>query len=436
MDTISKAPFILQSCPGLTLFKATGAEIRGEYEAADRAFAVSGSSLLEVFSNGTTALLGALLSSSGPVDMAWGTTQLVIVDGPNGYVLTLASGAFGQITSGGWLGSNRVAYLDGYFIFVDPGTQTFYISAIDDATTLNSLNFASAESSPDDIIAHLVDHREVWFLGQTTTEVWFDSANADFPFSRNQGASIEVGCIACSSAQKVDSSLMWVGRDINGSGLVYRTNGYVPQRISTIAVEQALQASTDLTQARAWVYQQNGQTFYCINAPGLTSTWCYEISTGTWHERCDLDSVGQFSAFRVVCHAFMLGLHIVGDADGNLYTLDTTANTYAGDPMKRTRISPNDVTPNRNRQFWADGFTLDCTTGLANLGDTPQVALSWSDDGGFRWGNPVLRSTGQTGQYYSRVCWQNVNGAEARDRIWRIDFTDNAPFSIIAGSAE
>jgi hypothetical protein len=434
LETPSKAPFIMQSVPGLVLFATLGDEFRGAYDADSRCFAVFGATLYEFAANGTATNRGALLTNSGPVDFAWGLTQLVVVDGTNGYVFTLASNAFGKITSANWLGSNRVAYLDGFFIFVDPGTQEFYISAIDDATTLDALDFASAESAPDDLIAHLVDHRELWLFGQLTTEVWFNSGAADFPFSRNQGASIEVGCIATFSAQKIDNSVMWIGRDKNGSGLVYRARGYQPDRVSTIAVEEALQASTDLSSAVAYVYQQNGQTFYCINAPGLTATWCYEIASGAWHERCDLDGAGQFKAHRATGHVFAFGKHLVGDAGGYFYQMSTTVYTFNGDPIKRTRISPNNALPFRQREFYAEGFTLDCTTGLAASG-TPLIDLSWSDDGGFRWGNPVQRSAGALGNYYTRVCWQNVNGPEARDRVWRVDFTENAPFSIINGDA-
>lgn len=436
METPSKAPFILQSVPGLLLLGELGAEIRGIYEAADRCFIVSGASLLEMDAAFNVTLRGTLLTSTGPVGMAWGTTQLVIVDGPNGYVLTLATNVFGQITAAGWLGSDRVWYLDGYFVFVDPNTQTFYISAIDDATTLDLLDFASAESSPDRIVSHVVNHRELWFLGQTTTEVWFATDGVDFPFARNQGAVLDVGCIATHSARLVDNAVIWLGRDLNGSGMVYRSAGYVAQRISTIAVEEALQGSSNLAGAVAWVYQINGQTFWCVNAPGLPSTWCFEIASNTWHERADLDSMGQFASFRVTCHAYALGLHMVGDATGNLYKLDPTVNKFGSSLMKRTRISPNDAAPFRQRQFWNDGFTLDCTTGLAPQGVTPTVTLQWSDDGGFTWGNPVQRTTGAVGNYYSRVCWQNVNGPEARDRIWRVDFADDAPFAIIDGVAK
>lgn len=432
METVSKAAFILQSVPGLVLFSALGAEIRGIYEAANRCFVVAGSTLYELNSAGVATNRGLLATASGMVGFAWGLTQLVIVDGDNGYAFSLGANMLTPITSAGWRGSNRAAYLDGYFIFVDPGTQTFYITAIDDATKLNTLDFASAAGAPDAVVAHLSNQREVWFLGELTIEVWFDAGGIDFPFARNQGASMEVGCVATFSAQKLDNSVFWVGRDRNGSGIVYRSVGYQAQRISTVAVEQALQASSNLAGAVAYVYQSHGQSFYCLNAPGVLATWCYEVSTGAWHERCDLDGLGEFMAHRATCHAFAVGHHLVGDARGNVYRMDTTANTINGATLKRTRISPNDVTPQRDRVFYRD-FVLDCTTGLAGQGVTATVNLSWSDNGGFKFGNPVSRSAGLVGEYISRVKWERLGAA--RDRVWRLDFTDDVPFSIIDASA-
>lgn len=431
LEAASKSPVILQSVPGLAVFAALGAEIRGIYESADRCFVVAGSTLYELNSAGTSTNRGTLNTSAGPVDFAWGTTQLVCVDGPNGYVMTLASNAFARITDPDFLGSDRVAYLDGFFIFADPDTQVFYISAIDDASNLDALDFASAESAPDQLVSHLVDHRELWLFGSVTTEVWFNGAGADFPFQRNQGASLDVGCLATHSAQKIDNSVLWLARDRNGAGIVVRANGYQPQRVSTFAVEEALQASTDLTAARAYVYQQDGQTFYCINAPGVPATWCYEVSTGSWHERCDLVA-GDFVQHRAVCHGFAFNKHLVGDVTGNVYRMDKTLNTFAGDPLKRTRISPNYATPTRDRQFFSE-FALDCTTGLAAQGQNPTVTLSWSDNGGFRFGTPVQRSTGLVGEFISRVLWTRLG--QARDRVWRLDFSDDAPFSIIHGEA-
>lgn len=431
METAAKAPFILRQCPGITLFSTLGAEVRGCIEADGRIFFVAGDALYEVSSTGVATNRGTLATTSGRVGMAWGTTQLVIVDGDNGYILTLSSNAFAQITDPDFPGSAMVNYLDGFFIMSNPTTQQFYLTSIDDAGTIDALDYASAESAPDDVVAHLVSHRELWLIGSKTTEVWYNASGTDFAFARNNGAAIEIGCVAPWSAAKVDNTIFMIGRDANGSGIVYRFVGYTAQRISTIAVEEALQASTAIEDASAWVYQQNGQTFYCLNAPGMTSTLCYEVSTGTWHDRADLDEMGEFEPFRVTHHVYSTGMHLVGDADGYVYTMSPSVTNYDGDPMVCERTSPNDAIPLRQEKQYPM-FVLDCTTGESTTGEH-QVELSWSNDGGATFGNPVMRSLGNIGQRFQRLIWRRLG--RARDRIWRIRFSGDAPFSIVSGES-
>lgn len=431
METPSKAGVIMRAVPGLVLFSTLGAAVRGCIEASGRCFFVAGSSLYELASDGTATNRGTLLTSSGNVGMAWGTTQLVITDGPNGYVFTLASNAFARINDPDWPGSDRVDYLDGFFLLKPPGGQAFYVTSIDDASSIDALDFASAESSPDKLKAHIVVNQRAYLLGELVTEPWYNAGGEDFPFGRSSGEIIDVGCIATWSVCKADAGLMWVGRDLNGSGIVYRSAGGPPQRISTTAVEEALQGSGDLSAATAYVYQDHGQTFYAINAPGLSATWVYEIATNAWHERCDLDELGQFKAHRVTHHVFAHGLHLVGDADGKVYRMDRTVNTFNGAPRVCERTSPNEAAPMRNRVVHSE-FVIDCMTGEAASGE-PLVELSWSDDGGATFGNPVTRSAGALGNRYQRLIWRRLG--VARDRVWKLRFSADAPFALVSGES-
>jgi len=431
METPSKAGVIMRAVPGLVSFASLGAEVRGCIEAAGRCFFVAGGSLYELARDGTSTLRGTLLTNSGSVGMAWGTTQLVIVDGANGYVFTLSGNAFARITDPDWPGSDRVDYLDGFFLFKAPNTQQFYVSSIDDASSIDALDFASAESTPDDIVAHITVNQRVYLLGELSTEPWFNAGGPDFPLSRATGETIDVGCIATWSVCKADAGLMWIGRDLNGSGIVYRASGGPPQRISTVAVEEALQASSDLYAAVSYVYQDHGQTFYAINAPGVASTWVYEIATNAWHERCDLDTDGQFKAHRVTHHVFAHGLHLVGAADGTVYRMDRTVNVFGSDARVCERVSPNDAAPLREEKTHS-AFVLDCTTGEASSG-TPIVELFFSNDGGATFGNPVERSAGALGNRYQRLVWRRLG--RSRDRVWRVRFSADAPFAIVSGES-
>ena len=433
LEATEKAQFILRSVPGLIQRAVISGEFRGSLETNARAFVVYGSNLYEVFADYSFVSRGTLNTSTGFVSIAYGVTQLVMVDGSNGYVLALGTNVFTKITAAAFTGADTVDFIDNFFIFTkNRSGQKYQLTAINDATTINALDFASAESSPDDLVGHLVLQAGLLLFGTLTTELHVNTGNVDFPLERSRGSGFQVGLMASASLRLVDNTPYWLGRDKNGSGLVYALSGGQAKRISNDAIEQALQVSTDLTAARAWSYQKNGKTFYGINAPGLTSTWVYEVSTGTWHERCDLDGAGQYKAGRVTGVLFAFDKHF-GCADGFLYELSHTTYKNGSDVLVRERTSPHEAVAGRLRQvFWE--FWLDATTGGAASGIAPMVEFSYSNNSGSTWSNVVTRSLGMIGEVVPVLRWKRPG--MARDRVWRIKCSSDAPFSIIAAGSD
>lgn len=423
METPGKAPWIMKAVDGLREFADLGAPLRGVLEVGTRTFAVAGPTVYELDSSGTATSRGTLSTSSGAVSMAYGLSQLVIADGVVN-VLTLSTNALTVTTHA----ADTVDFADNYFVFTqDRDGQQFEISEINDATDIDALDFASAEGSPDKLVGHIALQPGVLMMGTLTGELFINTGAADFPFERSRGSGFSVGLMARGSLKRIDNGCMWIGRDETGAGIVYKLAGGQPQRVSTAAIEEALQASTDLTAAVAYAYQKHGLTFYCVNAPG-TSTWCYEIASGAWHRRCDLDDAGQFEADRGVCHAFAFGEHLIGGSDGKVYALDASVYTKAGDPLVVMRRSPHQSVPSLKRQTF-DAFHLDCETGGAGQGIAPVVELSWSDDSGATWSNPLPASTGLVGERFQRLTWKRLG--QSRDRVWQLKHSDNAPFAIV-----
>ncbi len=429
--TAEKSQVFREQVPGLVLESSTlGGPFRGGYSTGARTFVVAGNKLLEVFADMTTTQRGTLDTSTGQVDFAQGVFSMVVVDGPFGYAMRLSDNVFGRITDPDFYGSARVAFLDGRFIFTKPGTQQFYWSeVIDNATSYAALDFASAESAPDDLVAVLVDHREVLLAGERTIEPWYATGD-DRVYARNNGTVIEMGVAAAHSIRQIDNSYVWVGRDRNGQGMVWLAggaNGSQPVRISTNEIEEALAQVEDLSEAWAWVYQDGGQTFYVLNCPGLETTWVWDASIRRWHERAELIS-GEYAPWRASGHVFAFGKHLVGDEDGNLYSLDAYEYTYAGDVIVRDWITPHNASPSRTRVFF-DSVRLDATVGETDSGLDPTIRMRASNDGGWTWGDWRARSTGKLGEYGKQIKWDRCG--QGRDRVWHFRTTDNAKVSIV-----
>lgn len=109
----------------------------------------------------STHFIGNLLTNSGPVSIAdnghaSGTPTACIVDGPYGYYFDITTNVLTQIVSAGFLGSNRVDFIDGWFLFCQPLTQKLYTTGPTAYSLLfPGAFFAQKDTSSDNIVTHM-----------------------------------------------------------------------------------------------------------------------------------------------------------------------------------------------------------------------------------------------------------------------------------------
>ena len=424
-----KEPAFLQRAPGLTRLATVGiGPIRGAWAFGDYSYVVSGPTLYQIDSNWNAVAKGTV-AGTGQVSMADNGIQLFVAANPQGYIYNVNTDVFQQITDPDFPGAVTVGYIDGYFTFNEPNSQKIWVTSLLDGTSVDPLEFASAEGNPDVVVAVFVDHREVWVFGTNSTEVWYDAGLLDFPLARIQGAYNELGCAAPYSIAKMDNQIYWLGKDARGQGMVYRAAGYMGQRISTHAIEWQLQEYTDLSDAVGYTYQQDGHSFYVLNFPSANTTWVFDVATGAWHERASFEN-GQFNRHRGNCQMFFNGQTVIGDyQNGKIYKFDLETYADDGQPQKWLRswralpTGANSLT--RTVQH---SLQLDCETGVGlNLGQgsNPQVMLRWSDDGGHTWSNEHWKSMGAIGRYGYRTIWRRLGATmKIRDRVYEVSGTD------------
>lgn len=436
----SKNVAALIGTPGLSLWTTlAGGGVRGLLRFnSTLSVAVCGTNVYTVTSAGVSTLCGTIPNLSTPVSMASNGTVVMIVTGPGGYVLTPLTGAFTTITAPAFAGADKVDFIDGYFVFNKTGTGQFQITGLY-STGIDSLDFATAEGAPDLLVSLIADHRELWLFGETTTEVYFNSGNADFPFERIQGAFIEQGCAAKYSVAKADNSVFWLTADDRGQGMVMRAVGYQPQRVSDHAFEYSIGQYSRIDDAVAYTYQQEGHVFYVLNFPTANATWVFDASTNQWHERAWRNPTdGSLNRHRTNCQMAFIGENIAGDWEtGKLYRLDLDTFTDNGNPITRVRVAPHLSDQNYRWQFF-DSLQVDMQTGvgLSSLpgasGNDPQAMLQWSDDGGYTWSNELWSPIGKLGQRERRVRWRRLG--RSRDRVFKVTITDPIRVAIIGAS--
>jgi hypothetical protein len=398
---------------------------------------VSGSTVYRVAISRSAApvvtKIGTVDPGTAPVAITDNGTQAVIVTGANGYVVDLTANSVNQITDEAFYGATSVDILATFAIFNRPGTNQFYISGSNDIT-FDALDFASAESNAEPIVRLLVNHADVVIFKKTVTEIWRVSGDVDFPFARDTNAAIEQGCAAPWSAVSMDNSVFWIGQAGEGGGIVWRLNGYTPQRVSTDAVEYAIASYGDVSDALGYAYQQEGHTFYMLTFPSAGATWVYDAATQLWHQRAYLDpDTGTLGRHRSNCHAYAAGMHVVGDFEtGDLYTLDLDYFYDGTDPMPAIRAAAHIAGPDYQ---WIvhNRLQIDMEVGWGvEDGSDPTALLDWSNDGGHTWSNQHPASIGKQGEYKARVRWNRLG--RARDRVYRLTITDPVK-RVIIGAA-
>lgn len=434
-----KEPAFLNRCPGLNRKATVGfGPIRGlwAFSAQDgTAYVVSGTELYKIDNSYTATKIGDV-SGTGPVSMADNGTQLFIACNGPSYIYNHTTNVFAQITDPDFPGAVTVAYLDGYFVFNEPNSQKLWVTALLDGTSVDPLEFASTEGSPDGLLAVESNFREIWAFGTNSIEVWYDSGATDFPLQRIQGAFNELGCAAPYSVAKLDNSIFWLGRDRRGQGIVYRAEGYTGKRVSTHAVEWQIQQYADLSDAIGYSYQQDGHTFYVLIFPTANTSWVYDAAAGAWHERAGFTN-GEFTRHRSNCQMAFNNEVIVGDFEnGNIYAFDLEDYSDDGQIQKWLRSWRALPTGQNNLKRTAQhSLQLDCETGVGlntGQGSDPQVMLRWSDDGGHTYSNEHWSPIGKIGAYGHRTFWRRLGMTlKIRDRVYELSGTDPVKITIV-----
>jgi hypothetical protein len=362
---------------------------------------------------------------------------------------------------GAFQGADVVDVVDNYFVYNRPNTQQFGSTAPLSPIS-PALSFSSKDGAPDNLVSLIVDHREVYLMGEVSSEVWVNSGLFPFAFQRIPGTSTQHGIAAKFSVARLGNSFAYLSKNIRGDGQVMMMNGYTPTRISTHAVENTIEGA-DISDARAWTYLIEGHEVYVISFPGLDLTWAYDIATSMWHKWLWVDKQNIYHRHRGNCHTHFANMNLVGDwENGQVYMLDPNTYTDDGNEIRRLRRAPHLVS-DFQRQYFSElqilfqpgvglsgnvigvtsptnavagvavaGLAVAGQNSQATLGANPQAMLRWSNDGGSTWSKEYWVSIGLQGAYKNRAIWRRLG--QARDRIFEVVVTDPIKAVIVAAN--
>lgn len=386
----------------------------------------------------TSTLLGTINTTSGTVYVASNFTQIIWVDGSDGFIYNTDTAVFSQITDVDFPTATQVKFLDNYFIVNDAGTSTFYFSSLANGLTWDALDVATAESGTDDVVGLGVSKGELWVFGETTTEIWYNAANpTGAPFSARDGLELQIGCGAPDSIAEMDDLLIW----LDNRGFIVQSavspfirsnnSGYDLKIISDEAITEEILSYVRRDDAISCTYNDRGHLMYQITFPTAEKTWVFDYTTKAWHQRsffnetinADEHHLGQFAADSNSLHL------MAGSRDGKIYI---SSNLYYDDndvPIKRIRSTPVSYDPELYKLIAIDSLELRMETGRAAQGLTPHISMKYSHDGGHTWSFDLVREIGQVGEYAKPIRWNRLG--IGREWMFEFQITDAIPFSII-----
>lgn len=433
----AKNPLALYGTPGLSEFANIGGDgIRGMYHVPSKnLFAVSGDTFSEINRAGVVTVRGTLNSSTGRISMADNGTQIMIVDGVDGYIYNVSTEVFVQITDADYPGAATVDFIDGYFVIEQPGTGRWFTSTLLDGLTWSATDFVTAESSSDDLSAVINTDGLVYSIGRYTTEAWYNAAASGNPFARMSGGIMQVGIQAVFSLAEGDGTFFMLARNRTGDNIVVRKEGFNFIRVSTNAIESSMEAMSTTSDAIGYVYTEEGHTFYVLTFPTGNKTWVYDITTGVWHERQSYKEVGSLR-HRGNAYFFFAGEHMVGDFEsGKIFKMRMDIFDDDGDPIERIRTTQHIENLEKRVSYASLQVDMESGVGLVTgQGSDPQAMLTWSDDGGHSWSTEKWRTFGKIGEYSIRVKWNRLG--VSRDRIFELKISDPVKVVIIGSVAE
>lgn len=421
-----KSKIALLGSPGLVEFADLGSDapIRCLWAGEERLFVVAGSKLYEIDETGEPEnglggndYRGDVGENTSPAIIFpnGAGTQILIISNGYAWVDNGTSVAKAAFSGGGDVTALTGCFLDGYGIVHAPFSKKFFLSALNDFTTWDPLDFQTQEAYPDNIYAILADHRELWTFGDQTIEVYRNEGDADIVFRTDPSAFIDTGIVATFSATHIPGmGPAWLGGDSRGRISAYRVQGFSPVRVSTYAVEAAWEQYTTVSDAISWVEAWGGHLFWVITFPTANQTWVYDVAMEMWHERAYGATLARH---RGRCHAFVFGKHFVGDhTSGKIYQLDMDTYDDDGEEITRLRAAPH-ISEEDKRIFY-HRLELDLETGeVAN----PEFTLDWSDDGGHTWSSGRTITAGAVSAYKHRALWRRMGSG--RDRVFRVQST-------------
>lgn len=437
-----KTQYVLQSVLGMTLLDDIGAAAaRATGSGNGKNWVVGDGKLFEVAQAGTLTERGAVADDVNTT-ISGNYGNVTIVSGNNYYVWN--GSTITQPTTKTFTNVISHCYAGGYTVLLQKDGKQFQWSDLGDATTLDALNFASADKSDDNLLRGFEVQGSLVLMCERSTEFWQitglpDTEAFSFVTSTNRGLR------AHNLVTQFDDTLFWVANDDN----VYIGVGPGAVDITTPAINTALTVNDP---THCFFYEDRGHKF-CVIRFSDRPAWVFDVKMREWHERAEGAGDGPWRAvasvegdswqvFNTVGEVYSLS-RVNKDLNSLLRRIAISSPLYLA--ARRFRVPMFEVLARVGEEILddaldfaldaGDGFALDAGDGFVlSMGGQPageraaEITLSTSRDGGRTWGKPKPRSMGLNGDTEQRMVWRGLG--QYRQLVIMLLITEPKDFQI------
>jgi hypothetical protein len=395
-------------------------------------YVVAGKHLYTVSTGGVITDLGTMPTINNYVGMTDDSVTLEIADGIAGYSVNLGTGVISTIVDANFPnGAYSIDVLNSHVIAPIPGTRKFRISGLLAGATWSPEVYGTKENASDLLIALDVINGVLILWGDTSFEQWQDVGAYPMPYQRIQGGTQMYGLAAGRSRVKIDNSIIFLGKTMDGGVKVMRLMGGQVAAISDSDIEYIISNFSVITDAVGMSYTAYGHAVYQLTFPTVGRTLAFDTFTGIWHE-AQTTAVAQARHFANLSVAFNGKNYVSDTSTGIIYQLDEDAYTDNGAVIPREVCTRH--IRNAGNEVFLERLFLDFDTGIGNTAaSNPQVLISVSRDGGRTFGPEKYRALGTVGTYRKRVTVNRLGSGF--DMVAKIRVTDAVKFVVCSGSA-
>lgn len=400
---------------------------RGAYVFKGDYYAVIQSTLYKISSAGAATSIGTIPANG------------ICTFADNGSTMVIAYGGIPMYYDGTTLGTldvtftaKTVDYINNQFVF-GAGDGAFY-SADAGAITVSGLNFATPESSPDELTGVKVFNQILYLISENSIEPWANTGTGNPPFERMSEAIVEdVGCLSPYGVTSTDSAMYLIGNDF----MPYKIQSFQALPIGTPSICKEFQGYK-LSDVTAWTCTFDGQKFVVFAFPTDLKCWVYSETTGQWFE---LDNGNEADRYLANTYHYIYNKRLVQDYNtGSIYELDFDAFTNSGDTIVRRRrlaVIAGDTfgKPGMSLEMSKMRFSMETGVGLdSGQGSDPEIMITPSYDGGRTFGQQVFVKTGEGGEFNTKVEWHKM---KVFDRlVVELSYSDPTPFALYGASID